>query len=180
MANKPTPHKKDLPPSKLDFENLVSALKTATVKIGDASLNIVKGVSSFTVKPAARAATKMAKDVKSQVDVSGLISTLVMKINPFVGKSGPLTNFINSATSKFGLSTKEIVASQTSFKLWGGIFVAIPTAIPEEPLISKFGNFPGNTEGSFREPSKLFTKSTVFLSISEINSSDIFANLHST
>ena len=32
--------------------------------------------------------------------------------------------------------------------LWGGIFVAIPTAIPELPLASKFGNADGRTIGS--------------------------------
>ena len=46
-----------------------------------------------------------------------------------------------------------IVASITSFKLCGGILVAIPTAIPVEPLISKFGSLVGNTLGSISEPS---------------------------
>ncbi len=39
-------------------------------------------------------------------------------------------------------------ASITSFKLCGGIFVAIPTAIPDEPLINKLGTLAGNTEGA--------------------------------
>ena len=42
-------------------------------------------------------------------------------------------------------------ASVTSDKLWGGIFVAIPTAIPPEPLTSKFGNSAGKTIGSLSE-----------------------------
>ena len=42
----------------------------------------------------------------------------------------------------------------TSIKLWGGIDVAIPTAIPEEPFTSKFGNLLGSTLGSFSVSSK--------------------------
>ena len=40
-----------------------------------------------------------------------------------------------------------------SVKLCGGMFVAIPTAIPDEPLINKFGIFVGITDGSDSEPS---------------------------
>ena len=36
----------------------------------------------------------------------------------------------------------------TSVKLCGGIFVAIPTAIPEEPFINNVGIFEGKTVGS--------------------------------
>ena len=35
------------------------------------------------------------------------------------------------------------------------MFVAIPTAMPDDPLTSKFGTFDGRTEGSFEELSKL-------------------------
>ena len=38
---------------------------------------------------------------------------------------------------------------QARSRLCGGIFVAIPTAIPEEPLQSRLGNFGGKTVGSF-------------------------------
>ena len=41
----------------------------------------------------------------------------------------------------------------TSDGQWGGIFVAIPTAIPSEPFINKFGNSAGNNSGSRVEPS---------------------------
>ena len=41
----------------------------------------------------------------------------------------------------------------TSPKLCGGIFVAIPTAIPVEPFTNKFGYLDGNTCGSRSEPS---------------------------
>ena len=42
---------------------------------------------------------------------------------------------------------------KTSLRLCGGIFVAIPTAIPEEPFTSKFGIFVGKTSGIFSLPS---------------------------
>ena len=41
----------------------------------------------------------------------------------------------------------------TSVRLCGGMFVAIPTAIPDEPLINKFGIFVGNTSGMCSLPS---------------------------
>ena len=46
-------------------------------------------------------------------------------------------------------SVNKIAASQTSLILCGGMFVAIPTAIPELPLTNKFGNLAGKTNGSF-------------------------------
>ena len=46
------------------------------------------------------------------------------------------------------------------------MFVAIPTAIPAEPLTSRFGTFDGRTVGSWRRSSKLGTKSIVSFSMS--------------
>jgi hypothetical protein len=37
--------------------------------------------------------------------------------------------------------------------LWGGMFVAIPTAMPEEPFASRFGKEAGRTTGSRSVPS---------------------------
>ena len=51
--------------------------------------------------------------------------------------------------------------------------VAIPTAIPEVPFTSKLGYLAGNTVGSFSVPSKLGTKSMVFLLISASISMEI-------
>ena len=42
----------------------------------------------------------------------------------------------------------------TSVKLCGGIFVAIPTAIPEAPFTRSAGIFVGRTVGSLRVSSK--------------------------
>ena len=39
-------------------------------------------------------------------------------------------------------------ASDSSLKLCGGIFVAMPTAMPDEPFSNKLGTFVGSTTGS--------------------------------
>ena len=71
-----------------------------------------------------------------------------------------------------------IIPFITSVKLCGGIFVAIPTAIPEEPFTKSAGIFAGNTVGSWSLSSKLGIKSTVFFSISvNIISMEILCNL---
>ncbi len=63
------------------------------------------------------------------------------------------------------------MASHISPRLWGGMLVAIPTAIPDAPLISMFGRRAGRTVGSPRESSKFGVKSTVFWSMSANSSS---------
>ena len=74
-------------------------------------------------------------------------------IIPAVGKSGPGICSIRSFISIEGLSITARLALITSVRLCGGMFVAIPTAIPDEPLISKFGNLVGITDGSDSDPS---------------------------
>ena len=54
-----------------------------------------------------------------------------------------------------------MVASTTSYKLCGGISVAIPTAIPEAPLSKTFGILEDKNLGSIKVPSKLGPQSTV-------------------
>ncbi len=68
-------------------------------------------------------------------------------------------------------STKAINPSTISPKLWGGMFVAIPTAIPDDPFSNKNGSWAGRTSGSFCEPSKLFENFTVSEPISSRNPS---------
>ena len=65
-----------------------------------------------------------------------------------VGKSGPFTCFMRLAMVMFGSSICAMVASMTSPRLCGGMFVAMPTAIPPAPLTSRFGNRDGSTTGS--------------------------------
>ena len=72
-----------------------------------------------------------------------------------------------------------MTASHTSFKLWVGILVAAPTAIPVVPLTSKLGNLAGNTSGSSSESSKLRDISTVSFSKSATIKSDILDNFAS-
>ena len=60
---------------------------------------------------------------------------------------------ISSCQVASGLSIIIRQASITSPRLCGGMFVAMPTAMPEEPLTSRFGYFAGSTDGSVSEPS---------------------------
>ena len=55
----------------------------------------------------------------------------------------------------------------------GGIFVAIPTAIPLVPLTKRLGYLDGSTDGSFSVSSKFGVNSTVSLLISATISIDI-------
>src|SRR3989344_9262336 len=90
-----------------------------------------------------------------------------------VGKAGPLMIWINSFIAISGLFIVVIIPSHTSIILCGGTLVAMPTAIPELPLIKRLGIFEGKIDGSFNESSKLGTKLTVSLSISKSISSAI-------
>ena len=70
-----------------------------------------------------------------------------------VGKSGPFTCLESFSTSASGSSISATSASVTSPRLCGGMFVAMPTAIPVEPLTSRFGKREGSTCGSLRDSS---------------------------
>ncbi len=67
-------------------------------------------------------------------------------MKPAVGKSGPGIARISLSSDVSGSSIIRISASQTSPRLCGGMLVAMPTAMPEAPLMSRFGNFAGSTE----------------------------------
>ena len=60
------------------------------------------------------------------------------------------TIFITCFRVASGFSTSRIAASTISRRLCGGILVAMPTAMPELPLISKLGTRVGRTTGSAR------------------------------
>ena len=49
---------------------------------------------------------------------------------PPVGKSGPFMCFIRPSTSISSFSMNAMVAAMVSRRLWGGMLVAMPTAIP--------------------------------------------------
>ena len=74
-------------------------------------------------------------------------------IVPPVGKSGPDISLIRSSIDIFGLLIKFMHPFKTSLILCGGTFVAIPTAIPEDPLTKRFGIFVGRTSGIYSLPS---------------------------
>ena len=69
---------------------------------------------------------------------------------PPVGKSGPGTSSISSSIVRSGLSMSAIAASITSPRLWVGMLVAMPTAMPLAPLTRRFGKRAGSTAGSWR------------------------------
>ena len=96
-----------------------------------------------------------------------------------VGKSGPLMYCISSSVVIFGFSICAITPSTISDILCGGMFVAMPTAMPDVPLTRRFGTFEGKTIGSFVELSKFGVNFTVFFSMSWSISSASFVNLHS-
>ncbi len=72
---------------------------------------------------------------------------------PPVGKSGAGIFSISSSTLTSGLSSSSMQPSMTSPRLCGGMLVAIATAIPVLPLISRLGIRAGRTSGSRSEPS---------------------------
>ena len=65
--------------------------------------------------------------------------TVLPTIRPPVGKSGPFITSIKSSSVTSSSSIIFIMPSITSFKLCGGIFVAIPTAIPDDPFTKSAG-----------------------------------------
>jgi hypothetical protein len=67
---------------------------------------------------------------------------------PPSGKSGPFTFSMRLATEASGFSMSRMHARSTSARLCGGTFVAMPTAMPEVPFTSRFGNCAGSTTGS--------------------------------
>lgn len=73
---------------------------------------------------------------------------------PPVAKSGPGMSASRSSSCISGSFRYATVASMTSPRLCVGIFVAIPTAIPVEPLTRIFGTWKGRKVGSVSVPSK--------------------------
>jgi len=69
---------------------------------------------------------------------------------PPVGKSGPLMYRSRSLLSSLRSSIRATAASHTSPRLWGGMLVAMPTAMPAQPLASKCGMRAGNTRALAR------------------------------
>ena len=109
---------------------------------------------------------------------SAMLSSTTM---PPEGKSGPGRTAISSSTVGFGrrLVSTSLMASRTSARLWPGMLVAIPTAMPEVPLTNRFGSRAGRYIGSSRSPSKVERISTVSSSISASMSTAAGVSRHS-
>lgn len=65
-----------------------------------------------------------------------------------VGKSGAGMCAMSCRTVIAGSAMSARKPATTSLKLCGGMFVAMPTAIPEDPLTSRWGTLAGSTDGS--------------------------------
>ena len=76
-------------------------------------------------------------------------------IMPPVGKSGPFMNCISCSVEALGWSSMYTQASIVSPRLWGGMLVAMPTAMPAEPFTSRLGKREGITSGCISVSSKL-------------------------
>jgi len=85
--------------------------------------------------------------------------------NPPVGKSGPLTISISSAIVISGVFNHPDDAVDHLGEVCGGMFVAIPTAIPDDRLPADWAT-PLEHLRFFKVPSKLSRHSTVSFSIS--------------
>ena len=81
------------------------------------------------------------------VSYASVIPSVPIMIPP-EGRSGPGMNFIRSAEVAFGLLSRWIAPAITSRILCGAMLVAIPTAIPDDPLTRRLGNAAGSTSGS--------------------------------
>ena len=71
-------------------------------------------------------------------------------MTPPVGRSGPgITRMISSSVTA-GLSRRSRQASIVSPRWWGGMLVAMPTAMPMPPFTRRFGKRAGSTTGSLQ------------------------------
>ena len=77
-----------------------------------------------------------------------LRADLGVMISALVGKSGAGIYAVNSSKLRVGFFNSAIQAVVTSRKLCGGMSVAIPTAIPDEPLTKRLGTRDGITTGA--------------------------------
>ena len=72
----------------------------------------------------------------------------VPQISAPVGKSGPASSRAARRACTRVRRATSTSASTSSRRLCGGTFVAMPTAMPAEPLTSRFGKRVGSTDGS--------------------------------
>ena len=95
----------------------------------------------------------LSRKLPRPVRYASLIADRGSMMIPPVGKSGPWMKSSSVSSRAFGALIRCRQAPTSSSMLCGGMLVAIPTAIPDEPLASRFGNAAGSTTGSCSEPS---------------------------
>ena len=119
------------------------------------------GRSVMTTSPLSRTQRARMRSEPRPVSYICRRSLRGVMISARVGKSGPLMCSHSWSTVASGSSSRRIQAAVTSRTLWGGMSVAIPTAMPVVPFSSTWGRRAGSTEGSSMVPSKLGVQSTV-------------------
>ena len=70
-----------------------------------------------------------------------------------LGATAPVSYTHLDVYKRQGLRRQYRQPSTTSWRLWGGMLVAMPTAMPELPLTSRFGRREGSSSGSCSLPS---------------------------
>ncbi len=94
-----------------------------------------------------------------------------------MAKSGPGIISRSSPRDISGSLRYAMVASITSPRLWVGIFVAIPTAIPVLPDTSMLGTWNGRNVGSVSVPSKLGINLSLKYERSFIHTSSVYLDI---
>jgi len=91
-------------------------------------------------RPCARAQSSLCPDFDKSFPFIVCLHNSINSMNDSTSrKSGPFIFDIKSFKVASGLSTSCTSPSIISPRLCGGMFVAIPTAMPDEPLTIKFG-----------------------------------------
>ena len=145
-----------IPSTRLSFTNsAIFSMRRALFTMYGSSVTTIRflpfGIGSISVTARTRILPRPVRYASS--------IPAVPRIMPPVGKSGPLTtskisSMVVSLSSSTRLSMIFTTAPMTSRRLCGGMFVAIPTAIPVVPFTRRFGYLEGSTTGSFSVSSK--------------------------
>ena len=111
-------------------------------------------VTTSSVRPRLSSSMSMTARMTTEPRPVRYASSMPLRptMRPPVGKSGPLTRAMQASSRSgcdaSGFSSDHCTADATSRRLCVGMFVAMPTAMPVEPLTSRFGNRAGRTTGS--------------------------------
>ena len=138
---------------------IVRALTSSAMRCSIDALFTMYGssVTMMRARSLARSGSSMVQTARTLMDprpvVYASMTPRVPRISPPVGKSGAGRCVMRSTAVSVGSSISATVASISSPRLCGGMFVAMPTAIPVEPFASRLGKRAGRTTGSSSYPS---------------------------